>query len=198
MQPKNSGRLIERVCQQCGVTFGAQASEVRKGWARFCSRACCDVAKVGSKLDPDAFWARVIKTEMCWPRPFDLNADGYGRVSVGHPAHRVLAHRHAFELSFGPIPEGMDVCHRCDNPPCVRPDHLFLGSHADNLADMRAKDRQVRGERHGMVKMSTELAREAKRRLAAGEPRRQVADALGLTGSSVAHIANGESWTRFD
>lgn len=82
--------------------------------------------------------SHVTKTETCWtfsPR----FASGYGKLSNGD--RKLRAHRVAYELFVGPIPPGMHVLHVCDNPPCVRPEHLFLGNHRDNMRDMEAKGR---------------------------------------------------------
>ena len=85
------------------------------------------------------FWSKVNKTDGCWEWTAYLNKQGYGRYGIGSNVYR--AHRLAFEEAYGPIPEGMFVCHKCDNPSCVRPDHLFLGTNSDNLKDCSAKGR---------------------------------------------------------
>lgn len=89
----------------------------------------------------DRFWQRVRKTETCWLWTGYRNDNGYGQV--GFNGHVRLAHRVAYTLAFGIIPEGMDVLHHCDNPSCVRPDHLFLGTQLDNIRDRDTKGRGV-------------------------------------------------------
>lgn len=89
------------------------------------------------------FWSYVKKTKKCWLWTGKTSGQGYGRVRVPASGY-VLAHRFSWQLHNGnnPIPDGLLVLHKCDNPPCVNPKHLFLGTHADNMRDMIAKNRQ--------------------------------------------------------
>jgi hypothetical protein len=92
----------------------------------------------------DRFWAKVLRSDGCWLWSACVDEHGYGSfVRLQEDgSHRLEgAHRVAWELTHGPIPDGLRVCHHCDTPPCVRPDHLFLGTQADNMADMQRKGR---------------------------------------------------------
>lgn len=95
--------------------------------------------KYGRKNVP--FWNRAVVTEAgCWEWQRARVSKGYGSYRVGDRS--TTAHRHAFELTFGPIPKGMQVCHKCDNPPCINPAHLFLGTNQENQLDSMAKGRR--------------------------------------------------------
>lgn len=94
----------------------------------------------------DRFWSRVDRSGDCWTWTGAL-VNGYGRIKV--EGRSVLAPRIAWELTNGPIPTGLEVRHHCDNPPCVRPEHLALGTHAENMDDSRRRGRAA--NRHTYV-----------------------------------------------
>lgn len=94
------------------------------------------------------FDSRVIRSEGCWRWGGSTNTKGYGRIKIN--GQDILAHRLAWTLHKGEIPSGMLICHKCDNPVCVNPDHLFIGTQRDNIRDAAAKGRIASGERHGM------------------------------------------------
>lgn len=101
----------------------------------------------------ERFWSKVDKSGECWEWCGSCSR-GYGTIRIGKQVRR--ANRVAYELTYGDIPEGSFVCHKCDNALCVRPEHLFLGTVSDNNADMLQKGRQVRGEAHGGNKLTQE------------------------------------------
>lgn len=86
----------------------------------------------------------------CWEWVGSKRPNGYGHINAGGPDRRMLSsHRVSYELFVGPIPNGLHVLHECDNHKCVNPEHLFLGTNADNVKDKVAKDRQAKGSKHG-------------------------------------------------
>lgn len=148
------------------------------------------------KILAHRFWPKVQKTEKCWIWTGPVNLKGYGdlrtrnRLKDGH----LLAHRVSWELHNGPIPEGIEVCHKCDNPPCVRPDHLFLGTHLDNLADAAKKGRMHPGEKHGMHKLTLQGVIEIRKRFRSGELQSCLAEEFGVAQCTISVIVNGKSW----
>lgn len=107
-----------------------------------------------------------------------------------------FAHRVAWEIAFGPIPEGMCVCHRCDNPPCVNVEHLFLGTQLENMRDRQAKGRghssRNRGESNPSAKL--DIAAVAVIRATAGTPN-QIAEYYGVSQATIRFIQNGKRWS---
>jgi len=144
----------------------------------------------------ERFWPKVQKSDGCWIWLGKTNK-GYGVVIVR--SHRVAtylgAHRVAWELAHGPIGDGLCVCHRCDNPQCVRPDHLFLGSNADNLADMRAKGRHARGPGRGAKKLTwadVDLIRLAAETLPVTLT--AIARAWGVSIQTISQVVRNRAW----
>lgn len=119
---------------------------------------------------------------------------GYGRVRVGEKSH--LAHRVAFALANGPIPSEQCVCHRCDNPSCCNPDHLFLGSQSENVTDMwkkgRAYDRT--GSKNSSAKLTEDDVREIRRLKAEGAVQADLAKRFGVSTVAISLIVLRKKW----
>lgn len=132
----------------------------------------------------------------CWPWLGRRYGDGYGefRLSSGH---RIAAHRFAWEIANGrPVPPGLYVCHRCDNPPCVNPDHLFAGTPAENEADKIAKGRKERnaGEQNGNVRLTAADVLELRAAVAEGASYTRVSKRFGIHRKTAARICAGDLW----
>lgn len=141
----------------------------------------------------ERFWAKVAKGDGCWEWRGALNTGGYGMQVIQY--RNTLAHRVSWELHNGPIPSGLLVCHRCDNRRCVRPDHLFLGTDADNFADMRAKGRHPRGEQHGRRRLTAAQVVEIRERYAAGGVRLlDLSREFGVSQALLSLIVRGRKW----
>lgn len=134
--------LMKR-CEQCGQEFRKPRWSSRKVFAarKFCGPKC--QASAATIPVEDRFWSFVSKSddEGCWEWSGHRDKNGYGTLAIS--SRPVGAHRVSWTINYGPIPDGLCVLHRCDNPPCVRPDHLFLGTSQDNTIDMIRKNRQV-------------------------------------------------------
>jgi HNH endonuclease len=158
------------------------------------------------------FWEKVDKSGRtpehcqylgaCWAWTGRTNTHGYGRVSYRNPIGDVsdlLAHRVSWFITNGATPEGIKVLHKCDNPPCVNPAHLFLGTQLDNVKDMQTKGRR-RGLRHGLgaannsAKLAEEDVRLIRERSAAGETFAAIAFDYGMTRPGITLIVKRKTW----
>ncbi len=146
------------------------------------------------------FWSRVDKSGDCWLWQGGHLKAGYGTIQQGGRAGRTLAtHRVAWELTYGPIPPGLYVCHHCDNPPCCNPDHLFLGTHLENSLDRVAKGRAVRfaprGERCGRAKLTDGSVRAARALYTAGGiSNREVARRFNVHPNTMYAVLHNKTW----
>lgn len=187
---------IECTCQLCGRTFAARPSAAR----RYCSSGCY-VRTMRARAVGDLaerFWARVDRSagpDGCWPWTGHRKPHGYGVLSVrGRPEH---AHRLAYVLENGAIPEGLWVRHAvCHNPPCCNPRHLALGTPAQNTADMHRAGRAYRaiGELSSRAKLTEEAVRAIRRRRSAGEQVRALAREFGVHEHTIYRVVTGQRW----
>lgn len=145
----------------------------------------------------------------CWTWTGCKVAAGYGVIDLQHyefPERSVLAHRLVYSICVEPIPEGLCVCHHCDNPSCVRPEHLFAGTNQANVADKLSKRRQARGQavrsNHAHLKgevvatakLTAEVVMEMRRAEAAGESQANIAKRYGISVTQASTILTGKSW----
>lgn len=173
-----------RVCPQCREPFhqtpGRHAPE--------CSGTC-------------AFWMKVEKSAECWTWRGTLAAYGYGRTTW--MGRQTGTHRVSWEIHHGAIPDGLSVLHRCDNPPCVNPAHLFLGTQTDNMRDMTSKSRHAhqahpetypKGVRHWKARLTEEMVLSIRRRHARGETFADIAREVGISRATVSQAGRGQTW----
>jgi hypothetical protein len=179
---------IPSFCRQCGQPFQARASTRALGMAYYCSKSCSNSARAVPLAN--RFWNSVQKSDGCWLWTGTIDKDGYG-VTSERNGTQIRAHRVSYELHNGPITDGRYVLHRCDNRPCVNPDHLWLGTTTENTADMVAKNRQAKGERHGRAKLTSDQVREARRLYSTGEhSMRSLGIRFGISGVAMSMIIN--------
>ena len=139
------------------------------------------------------FWSKVERADGCWLWAGSRNKNGYGVFWIA--GKRVSAHRHSYELAKGPIPEGKHVLHKCDNPPCVLFEHLFLGTNADNVVARDRKRRQAVGENNGRAVLTAALVAEIRALYATGEyTQKELGDKFGVSQPRISYIVNYKSW----
>ncbi|HKE13849.1 MAG TPA: HNH endonuclease [Kofleriaceae bacterium] len=150
----------------------------------------------------DRLWEKVLRgaSDECWLWLAARTRNGYGKIGIPERGV-VLAHRVAWELTHGPVPPGMFVCHSCDVRTCVNPRHLWLGTCAQNLADMRAKGRgnpwpneRARGSRHSHAKLTAEDVMAIRAAYSAGETQHAIAPRFGVSVQQVSRIVRRELW----
>lgn len=142
---------------------------------------------------PERFWKMVNKTDGCWLWIGGISKSGYGNFwSGGRNGKTVSAHRVSWELHNGPIPEGLWVLHGCDNPQCVRPDHLRLGTQSENITEMVGKGRNSLV----MARLTEDQVIVIRDRAARGEPQAVLAREFGVSRSAIHLLVHGKKWKR--
>lgn len=165
-----SGNLQSGNTQSCGCT--------RKRWSS----------------DLDRFWDKVDKRDAgsCWEWTAYKQGKGYGLIGTANGSAR--AHRISWRIHNGPIPKGLFVLHRCDNPACVNPDHLFLGTHKDNMSDRQRKKRHAYGTRNGNAKLNPESVRAIRALAQQSISRRIIANIFNIHPDHVKKIVARRAW----
>jgi hypothetical protein len=148
--------------------------------------------------DQERFFAYVQKGTGCWEWQGGLDEDGYGYFWSSEGGRHVRAHRWSFEFHNHPL-GAMRACHTCDNRKCVRPDHLFSGTDADNAEDRAKKGRtggfaSMKGGHHTQAKLDEPTVRTIKERLARGDKQKVIAEDVGIDKSIISKISSRKIW----
>lgn len=184
---------LTKPCRHCGEMF-SRWPKSRFDITNFCSRRC----QCAHRTRPigERFWALVNKSEGCWLWAGSVSSWGYGRFGLSHRKN-VTASRLAWILTHGSIPEGQCVLHKCDVPACCNPDHLFLGTHQDNMTDKTRKGRQARnfgmhaGEKSPTAKLTQEQVLEIRQ---SKEKLLVLANRYGVAFQTISKVRNGNRW----
>jgi len=150
----------------------------------------------------ERFWDYSIPKESgCWEWFAARTPNGYGVFNCGRikgkdgRKYSIVASRVSYSLTFGDIPNGLSVCHICDNPSCVNPKHLFLGTQTENMKDMFLKGRNTRGERVPQSKLNSEQILEVRRLYAEGGLRQlDIANLFNVSRTLISQITGGRTW----
>lgn len=191
--------MESKVCSGCHINKPASEyhKQLRRG--QHVLRSRCKACRCPGRPSPEArFWKYVTKSDGCWVWSGAKNGSGYGTIGIRRGYDRqvpMLTHRFSWELHHGPIPEGLWVLHRCDNPPCCNPAHLFLGTPMDNTRDMYSKGRgraPTKGESHAMAKLSDEDVRSILR--ASESSGVELAARFGVSPTTIGYIRKRRTW----
>lgn len=201
---------LAKTCKLCGAEFSISYRVTQRYWAKrkYCSHACMHMGQRGvrrvtygkPKLPlAERFWPKVDRRgdDECWPWIGAKELAGYGKLGGDiHLGGQIKAHRASYEINIGPIPPGMCVCHRCDNPPCVNPNHLFLGTLAENNADKVRKGRGStnRGGTNPKAKLTAEIVNTIRRLRGDGLSQQAIGDIVGFSQVHVGKVLRGNCW----
>jgi hypothetical protein len=143
---------------------------------------------------PERFWSKVNKTETCWLWTASTR-NGYGVLGwTNKNGTGSYAHRLSYQAAYGPVPDGLCVLHHCDVRRCVRPDHLFVGTRAENSADMVAKGRSCKGERQARSKLTVEQVQEIRVAHTLGDSGRSLAERYACSQETISEVIHRKRW----
>lgn len=182
-------KRVEVACQRCALPFSVLPSRIIRGDGKFCSRQCSQASR---RVDiADRFWSKVHKTQGCWIWVACKGNKGYGGIRAGKEQR---AHRVAYILTYGDIDDNLCVLHRCDNPSCVRPDHLFLGTQQQNIEDCVSKKRNHFGEKSPQSKLSDEIVKQMRIEYASGQTIAKISAKFNAAYSITHRAINKKAW----
>ena len=178
-------------CKTCGKEFYCPPSRKRNGWGMFCSRACYRKPQ-NDLTQEDRFWLvmkDVPRPESgCWVWVGTVAGNGYGKIQ--YSKGRYQAHRVSYAIFHGPLSPELQVCHTCDNPPCVNPDHLYQGTAMDNSRDMVMRDRHKGPTR----KLLARDVYAIKALIAQEVPYKKISASYGVSECHISEIKHGKVW----
>jgi hypothetical protein len=174
-------------CAYCG-------RPVRRRSQWLCSRTCANAVRGRTVAERFMNFYKPGAPDECWPWTGTVHHSGYGVIGDNRN-RQYFAHRLAYERAHGAIPEGLSVCHTCDNKPCCNPAHLFLGTLADNNADKARKNRSTHGAHHPGAKLTEDDVRTI-RSLYPAMSQQAIADRYGMHQSVISDIIRRVTWRR--
>lgn len=212
MTHSNLQLSLFKTCTKCGRNlprsqfYVHSSSPDRLQYAcKECSRAAARVYRAYRAANPgprkttqQRFWEKVERRGIddCWFWQASIVGSGYGYFRA--EGRMVYAHRYAYELRHGFIPEGLYILHHCDQPGCVNPKHLYAGTLADNTRDMldrkRGRPGSSPGEKNASAKLTWAQVKEIRKRHRSGESRQDLADEFGVSPLTIWEIATGRTW----
>lgn len=177
-------------CDHCGSLF-----KPRDQRSRFCCRACYRAGAATPALERmQRYIDKSGGEDACWNwTGKSAHEFGYGITSESKTGRNLYAHRVMYESVFGPIPGDLWVLHRCDNSRCCNPRHLFLGTHDDNMADMRAKGRNAPGEKRWNAMLNCEIVGRI-RSMKGTMSHQKIADIFGVSDATIDNVMARKSW----
>lgn len=192
--------LIEYSPRRISLTLAGKELDPKAHVLPWCRNKLCVNPAHLAHGDEARFWAKVQKMgdDDCWVWIAAQDKDMYGKFRLvdNGKGIDIRAHVYSWQLFSGrPVPKGVQVCHKCDHPYCVNPSHLFLGTNADNTKDRNEKERQARGEKQWLAKLTEDKVREIRKLHATGNyTNTQLSNLFDVTSSTIHDIISGRTW----
>jgi len=190
-----AGNKVTRICENCSIQFPCFAYIAKRGGGRYCTRDCSAEFRASGWIK--RFWSKVqiAGKDECWEWQAYRRKAGYGGFQRRNKP--IDAHVVAFQVAYGPLPKGLIVRHKCDNPPCCNPEHLESGTYADNARDreVRGRANRPKGINHPHAKLNEIDVRAIRTRYASTKITYEaLSREYGVTSGNIGCILRRESW----